>query len=483
MPGRIPILLSMLLLLTGCPGEEIIVENEKVNEWIYGIMEENYLWSDYMPADWEENLLYNPKNFFKSLLYDEHDDIDLNDLYSKIVFTGTDSEHQAWYEGGSEYALETPDYHYGFAARLLAPSTTFCHITYVIPGSPADKAGIRRGDCFRTANGLHITELDQLEQMLEEDRIVLGFYYPEERDVTLQKDFYYDNPVYFDTVYALTPKTGYFVYNHFTDGDNNSYYNQLREVFSRFHAEGVEHIIADFRFNGGGELTAARKVASLLAPGSSLGGTYLYKERNVSFNRTELFEEEKLLTATEMQGYNCGVQSLYILTNKNTASASELVVHCLRPLYEDAGLKFVHAGEVTEGKNLGGMWYSNAVYQWEIYPITLRVHNVRQVSGYESGLVPDLPVMEYSSDNIPVTDSGYPYITLGQLGDIAGEPMLRRAMDDIYGIGGWQDLLPSDQQGAAGYPAETRSSAAYYSTGTPERTTVRYRPMTERRER
>lgn len=318
--------------------------------------------------------------------------------------------------------------------------------------------------------------------MLEADRITIEFCYPEERTVTLNKIFYTDNPVHFDTIYDLTPKTGYLVYNHFTDGENNSYYNELRDVFARFYAAGVENIITDLRFNGGGELAAARKLASLLAPQSDLGGVYLYKERNTSFGQPDAFESETLLTASQVQGYNCGVGALYFLTNTNTASASELVIHCLRPLYDNAGLRFVHAGETTEGKNVGGVWYANSQYEWEIYPITLRVYDINKVSGYETGLVPDIYVREYDRDNYLLTESGNPYIPLGQLGDIADEPMLRKAIEDIYGIGGWQDLLSTS---GSGYSTTIIGHDPYsylvYREGEDVRSTVRYRPLTEER--
>lgn len=137
MPGRkFTYLIIMAFLFFGCPGSEVVTENDKVNRWVYGIMEQDYLWSDFMPENWEDNIYRNPAMFFNSLIYRENNDIFLDDDYSRIVYTGDQSNY--WqYEDGSEYAAETRTYDFGFGVRVHSIGTS--HVTHVIPGSAADQ--------------------------------------------------------------------------------------------------------------------------------------------------------------------------------------------------------------------------------------------------------------------------------------------------------------------------------------------------------
>ncbi|MCD8072622.1 MAG: S41 family peptidase, partial [Alistipes sp.] len=347
----------------------------------------------------------------------------------------------------------------------------------VAPNSPARKAGVERGYCFQKINGQRITSRTQLESLLSGSASIdIEFIYPQEKTISLRKEYYWDSPVHFDSIYDLSPVTGYLVYTHFTDGNNNSYYNELRAVFAKFLRAGVENIILDLRYNGGGELTAARRMASLLAPPRYLGGIYLYKERNSSYGDPAQFESEALYTSPQMSGYNCGDINLYIITGSTTASASELVIHCLRPLYDQAGLKFLQVGAETYGKNVGGTVYASNRYEWEVSPVTLRVHNIHRVSGYEDGLQPDISSVErHSLLQLP---SGEYVIPVGDWGDIQNELMLQDVMNDIYGYGGWTALIPPDGSRAA---ALSRTAVALAEKPQTEGSTLRVYPLVEKR--
>ncbi|MCD8073319.1 MAG: hypothetical protein LUE10_09235, partial [Alistipes sp.] len=58
-----------LVGLNSCPNTTPVRENELVNRWVYGIMEENYLWSHQMPEDREIDIESHPEIFFSRLLY------------------------------------------------------------------------------------------------------------------------------------------------------------------------------------------------------------------------------------------------------------------------------------------------------------------------------------------------------------------------------------------------------------------------------
>ncbi|MCC8034616.1 MAG: hypothetical protein LIO77_01620 [Rikenellaceae bacterium] len=473
---NLAIYIIALCLLTACPDTAPVRENEMVNRWVYSIMEENYLWSHEMPEEGELEADSHPETYFGRLLYKIPGDLS-SDRFSRIEYVG-DAENYPRREEDTEYGFEAVTYNFGMEIGFgQSSSIYFCHVLMVAPNSPAKKAGVERGYCFQKINGQQITSKTQLEALLSgSTTIEIDFIYPVEKTVSIRKEYYSDSPVHFDSIYNLAPVTGYLVYTHFTDGNNNSYYNELRNVFAKFVQAGVENIILDLRYNGGGELTAARRMASLLAPPRYLGEIYLYKERNSSYGDPGRFESETLYTSSQMNGYNCGDISLYIITGSTTASASELVIHCLRPLYDGAGLKFVQVGAETYGKNVGGTVYASNRYEWEVSPITLRVYDINKVSGYEDGLRPDISSVE--RHNLLQLPSGEYVIPVGDWGDIQNELMLQDVMNDIYGYGGWTALLPTDGTRAA---ARARTATALTQAPEKEASTVKVYPLIESR--
>lgn len=91
-------------------------------------------------------------------------------------------------------------------------------------------------------------------------------------------------------------------------------------------------------------------------------------------------------------------------------------------------------GEKTVGKNVGGVTITNKHYEWEVHPITIRTYDKDRVSGYHTGIDPDIEMSEvfdiYNFNNKP-------YTPIGKLGDVESESMLRTVMEKIYGVGGW----------------------------------------------
>src|SRR5690606_19192736 len=71
-------------------------------------------------------------------------------------------------------------------------------------------------------------------------------------DITLNAAGYQEHPVYLDSVYNIGgKKTGYLVFNSFL-GDTTEIYNEFNRVFTRFNTAGVQDVVVDLRYNGGG---------------------------------------------------------------------------------------------------------------------------------------------------------------------------------------------------------------------------------------
>ena len=79
------------------------------------------------------------------------------------------------------------------------------------------------------------------------------------------------------------------------------------------------------------------------------------------------------------------MKRLYTITSKNTASASEATISCLRPY-----MPVYIIGETTTGKGTGMRTFSNTKCRIDISPLTFRYYNADHETVPDSGLTPDL---------------------------------------------------------------------------------------------
>ncbi len=218
-------------LLQGCPGKsKPVTETMEINEWVYKQMNANYLWADELP-DWNESRPGTPTQeyFDTNLRYRDKDWLPLEqdyygDRFSSIKFVEKEDATRA-----GEATVQ--DFDFGFLlSRILSASDgslRYLQVLYVIPGGPADLAGLRRGDTFDTVNGTKVT-LSNYSSLMSATTAKLHRLNRETgEEIVLEKRLYYNYPILLDTIYEnITPKTAYLVYNHFTDGDSKAGYAQ-----------------------------------------------------------------------------------------------------------------------------------------------------------------------------------------------------------------------------------------------------------------
>ncbi len=431
--------LAAAVLLAGCEKEKI-TDNNGVNRWVHATLESEYLWSselgEYSPSS------LAPDKYFKTVRYRSNRTVDYEDDYYGDRFSAVTRK-----DAGARSAemLDAGDNanDFGFVTMMYTSESTgdvvYGQIIYVVPGSPADRAGIKRGynyNAMEVGPAVYETPLSvsDFATALSNRTVTFHFFYPESKAVKITRASYEDNPVIFDSIYDTDQgKTAYLVYNHFTSGANDKFNNDLKKVFARFKREGVENLILDLRYNGGGELKAAVLLASLIARTGDLGKTFAYLERNKhkgqNFDRYDM-QRFYSLSAVGAEN-NLNVRQLYIITLEYTASASELVLHCLKPYFGD-DLK--HVGKKTYGKNVGSKEITNGSYDWIIRPITLRAYNKNGVSGYEEGI----PVSTYRTgeESYVYGNSGLgfsSYSVIGDFGELENTPeiMLQKVVNHI----------------------------------------------------
>ncbi|KAA6345571.1 hypothetical protein EZS27_006884 [termite gut metagenome] len=396
-----------LILSVSCGGEDRRKEYAEITEvphWIESVMRENYYWYENIPTQ-GLNFFAEPDVFFNSLLSNE----DGKRKNGKQYYYSTLKDLS---ETANTRSLQQTEHSYGFDFVLYklenTGSTTATYaalILYVVPNSPAERAGLKRGMWLLDVNGKTITEANysmlsgggaaelSIGIWLENGIKNLGIY-PIEAACEIE-----DNPVYFYNIYEAPDngkRIGYLIYNHFTAGKTESdktYNGDLLEVSNIFKNEGVNECILDLRYNNGGLLTSAQLLCSILAPQSALGKSVGYLEFNDKYNPQI---EEITLNPNNLQGgVNLNLATLYVITGAATASASEMLINTLSPY-----MKVILIGTQTEGKNVGSTTFKDDRYTWELHPIVCKIYNSENNSDYANGFVPDYLIEENKGTNL-----------------------------------------------------------------------------------
>lgn len=387
--------LLAIFLFTGCTSETIVDDSEPddVNHWIVQKMRDQYLWYDDIPEDRKLNYLLEPEEFFISLLSKEKDGKYRNGVYTPYsAITQKSSTSKAYMGDGYSYGFEFQYYH------VSALKKYGLMVLYVLPSSPASEAGLKRGDWIYTINDKPVpdnsAELITLLDTSTPKTLKLGvanrFDAEISRNTSVTARTIVDNPVLVHKTITLSnnTKVGYLVYNHFTSGpesnDDETFNNSLRSAFAEFGADNVREFVLDLRFNGGGLVSCAQLLSTMLAPETALTDVFCYLTYNdkIKDNKKTMYLDPGLIKAG-VPGANLNLSRLFVITSERTASASEAVINGLSPYME-----LIQVGTKTEGKNVGSITIPSDQYDWELHPIVSRLSNKENFSDYSSGFSP-----------------------------------------------------------------------------------------------
>lgn len=290
-------------------------------------------------------------------------------------------------------------------------------VRYVLPGTDADNKGLKRGDLFWGVDGTQLTKTNYKE-LLSSDRdgYTLNFASdtsgtPSGTSLTLSTAVVQENPVHKEKVIELNgQKVGYMMYNAFL----SSRETELENAFQTFQNANIDHLVMDFRYNPGGSVGTAIKMASMITgqfDGDVLAQTQ-HNDKLNSWNESHLFEN----LATKLN-----MSKIYVIVSQQTASASELVINGLR-----AHIDVVLVGGTTVGKNVGSYtiydWINNdgdrnPNHTWAMQPIAFKITDKNGNADFADGFNPDV-IQTESIGN------------LGVLGDV-NEPLLNRTLNQI----------------------------------------------------
>ena len=264
----------------------------------------------------------------------------------------------------------------GIGATITSPGPNeLVEVAQVFPGSPAEKAGVRKGDKIKTVNGKDMLGLTSEEVA----NTIKG---PEGTTVTI---VFVRNGV--DTPISIvrgkvTPPR---VIDQTDDGNigyiyvsqlNGDVSNQVAQAVKRQNDAGVVGRVLDLRDDPGGDLSAAVDIASIFMKNV----TIVYQVGRDG-NRTPLRTNDRM--------YIDSPKPLVVLVNKNSASGAEIIA---------AGVRANGVGTVMGMQTAGcvGIGQPRELPDGGILLVTIaRMEDAKTgeaLNGPGKGIVPDKPV-------------------------------------------------------------------------------------------
>jgi len=318
-----------------------------------------------------------------------------------FTYTTSIAAENAYYQSG-----ETA----GFGMRLaFAHAADVLVVPEIFENSPADAAGIQRGARIlgigtsaanvRTISAiLNQSGVDGLIDALGPDtagtaRVLrIADASGGERLVTLAKAVFDLEPV--------SPRYGARIIEE-ADGRKVGYINlrtfiyaadpQLRRAFADFRAQGVDELIVDLRYNGGGLLAIAQLLGELLGADrrpSDIFAQLVFRAEKAGENESYPFRA---------QPEAVGARRIAFIGFEDTASASELVINAFVPyLHADVAL----IGANTYGKPVGQIAVDRPECDDRLRIIAFATSNAAGQGAYYGGLAPVMERTCQASDDL-----------------------------------------------------------------------------------
>jgi len=494
--------------------------DSEVNKWIFSMMNDHYLWStdnqwksahakpDYnmdYDAFFQWSLQRPPVTFANNAPHDGRITDGNWTPYSYIDVTdkGDASAAVRSISGNNSFGFEFKFFY--FDENPNPNTAIYANVFYVVPGSPADRAGIKRGMWIQKVNDspISISSYEKIDHDMKGSATnptvkllltdityqvsgnnITGYKFsPHAEPITLKAERVEESPVCIDTVFSVgTNKIAYLLYNVFDRGRNSvtleedsndtTYEEQLKQAFEKFAREGKGNadLVIDLRYNPGGYLVTCRLLASLIHP-SATENTDTFSVL-VDLNGKEIYNSYKYFLPTGKTGVNFSLPhpQIYILATRYTASASELLINGLRGA-KNPSITVHHIGGRTAGKNVGMNLYEKdfGAKTYSMWPITFQIKNALGDSNYANGFLPGSSSIRYDLTydvgefdefdevgNLKVktgdTCALKPFLGMDEQG-YPLDPLLRRAVDLITGKSVQSSLStqpPSARSGGAG---------------------------------
>lgn len=413
--------------------DDVFADQKIINNFIYRGMNAFYLYKgdvEVLANDRFANQLElesyhsqfdSPETFFESLIFDRA----RTDRFS-VLFEDYVALENILAGNTLNNGME-----FGLVGETGSSNAVYGYVRYVQPNSNAEREGVQRGMVFNSVNGTPLTRTNigtlfsQNSYSIGLANLNAGVATATGTTITLNKEVLQEDPILVtEIINQGSQKIGYLMYNGFL----SQFDEQLNNVFGDFRAQGITHLVLDLRYNGGGSVNTAVMLGSLIS-GNPTSDVFSRDQWNadiqanfIANNPGELVNNFTNQTSGGTALNTLNLNKVHIITTRNSASASELVINSLKP-YIDV----VQVGDITAGKFQASITLydspnfrrinANPGHRYAMQPLVLKSSNAAGVSDYFDGLLPNIA----QSEN---------FENLGVLGNV-NEPLLARCLEDI----------------------------------------------------
>ncbi|MDF2177984.1 S41 family peptidase [Aliiglaciecola sp. CAU 1673] len=373
--------------------------------WLRSWSHESYLWYQELPDINPAN--YNVQDYFELLRTDA------------LTDSGNAKDNFHFYMDTAEYQRQTQtgiSSGYGIEWKVdsTRPPRSF-YVAFVEPDSPAQTAGIKRGDKLTAVNNvdfvndntqsgvsalndglfpsdvgeLHVFEFETMEGELVTHELVSA-------DVLSM-------PVqHVKILDAAVGKVGYMLFNsHIAMAQA-----QLIDAVQRFQSQGISELVVDLRYNGGGLLALASQLAYMVAGNDAIQNRpFETTQFNGKWQRDEalpfldeVVDYDRFVTTGQLLP-SLHLNRVFVLTTDATCSASESFINALRGV----DLEVIQIGGTTCGKPYG--FYPEDNCGTTYFTIQFKGVNAKGFGEYADGFSPvEAPVYNADVRGCPLAD-------------------------------------------------------------------------------
>lgn len=423
-----------------------------VHNFVYQTFGSYYYWYENVPDRLDLTRFEYPEDVLESFR-------ESTDRFSAVLNNYTETEN--WFN--NDYKTDGLTY----ALHRDGENGIVAVVNYVYDNSPAQKAGLKRGDVITKINSEPLTR-SNYSALLNAD--VCTYTYKkiavkdsdegqpsldwknsdEETTESVTKTDMKIDPVLQVKTFNKDGKViGYMLYDSFTQETA-----PIISAVEKLQAAQVTDLVLDLRLNGGGYVSTLDTLASMLVPEGNEGRLFIRTEFNPLLSR---------YLARENPDYNktyfvpispkLSLSTLYVLISSSTASASEELISGLSPYMkvvlignENSYGKFTSNvllnDENDNGCDKDGIPYS----EWAAYVSIGCCKNSADEMKFSGGFTPDYKVKEVYHE---LGDENEPFLSTA-ISLITGKAISKRAKQT--------DLPIGEFFGVFGKPEITRSA-------------------------
>jgi len=324
-------------------------------QFLYNLFKTKYFWYDKVPNNIDLNKYNSPQEMIDDLRYKP------KDRWSTVLTKEENNNFLTQKSGG-----------FGFAPIDINGTIV---VLFVRIDSPADKAGLKRGDIIKTVDNKKASIEKILSYQTQLGTEVKFGIYRHSTDSNLTIPIKVQNYSFkvSDKKILYTPneqKVGYFRLDSFTAKATQ----EIDKAFDYFKSENIDKLIVDLRYNSGGSVVTA---SILLDKFTRDRDNQLQFRLRWNDNYQNNNEEGRF----ETDDNSINLEQIIFLTTANTASASELVINAMKPYLGD---DIVIIGSRTHGKPVGMEGETDGVYIY--YLINFVIENYNGFYDYFDGL-------------------------------------------------------------------------------------------------